>query len=277
MQRRLIPATVAALALAAAPAAGAKEISNAEVCGTAGACQTVDGEASRMALMTASGRSIAPPPRAPYYDVRAEYSHGDQHQWVSYVAVPRHRAVRYEDGAWYEMTAEQAALIRESTAGAEPYPAAGLIDAAPAPDPSPRGRQRRRQPAVARGRAAGARARRGRRVPDPPAQRRCAYSDARVATPRSGRTVIVTRWRPRRSFSEARRRRTVSRGALRAGAEAAHDLAAAPHDHAHPRADGHAVGDPERAVARPAEHRPLELELGERRAARAAVEAARRA
>ena len=50
---------------------------------------------------------------------------------------PRHRAVRYEDGAWYQMTAQQAALIRKSTAGAEPYPAAGLIDAAPAPDPKP--------------------------------------------------------------------------------------------------------------------------------------------
>ncbi len=33
------------------------------------------------------------------------------------------------------MTAEQAALIRKSTAGAEPYPAAGLIDAAPASEP----------------------------------------------------------------------------------------------------------------------------------------------
>lgn len=137
MQRRLIPAAVAAVALAAAPAAGAKEISNAEVCGTAGACQTVDDEASRMALMTASGRSIAPPPEAPYYDVRAEYSHGDQRQWVSYVAVPSRRAVRYEDGAWYVMTAEQGALIRKATAGAEPYPAAGLIGAAPAADPPP--------------------------------------------------------------------------------------------------------------------------------------------
>jgi hypothetical protein len=137
MHRRLIPAAVAALALAAAPATGAKEISRAEVCGTAGACQTVDDEGSRMQLMTASGRSIPPPPEAPYYDVRAEYRHGDQSQWVSYVAVPRHDAVRYQDGAWYEMTAEQAALIGKATAGAEPYPAAGLVGAAPPADPKP--------------------------------------------------------------------------------------------------------------------------------------------
>ena len=177
MHRRLIPAAVAALALAAAPAAGAKEISNAEVCGTDGCVPAVDGEASRMALMTASGRSIAAPPRAPYYDVqRRVQPRRPAPRRSSFVAVPRHRAVRYEDGAWYEMTAEQAALISKLAGGEQPFPAAGLIGAAPRPEARARRGERRRQPAVAGGRAA-----RALRWPRP------LTAAARTATPASRR------------------------------------------------------------------------------------------
>jgi len=136
MQRRLIPAAVAALALAAAPAAGAKEISNAEVCGT-DACASVTGKADRLALMTGSGKSIAAPPEAPYYEASAVYSHGGQSKTVGFVAVPRHRAVSYEGGPWYEITAAQSALISKLAGDKQPFPAAGLIGAAPAPDPKP--------------------------------------------------------------------------------------------------------------------------------------------
>jgi len=136
MQRRLIPAAVAALALAAAPAAGAKEISNAEVCGANG-CAGVSGEADRLALMTGSGKSIAAPPEAPYYEASAVYSHGGQSKTVGFVAVPRHRAVSYEGGPWYEITPAQSALISKLAGDRQPFPAAGLTGAAPAPDPKP--------------------------------------------------------------------------------------------------------------------------------------------
>ena len=134
MTRMLVFAAAAALTLAAAPAAAAKEITNAEVCGSGGACQSVDDEAGRLALAE-SGPPMSPPPRAPYYEISARFEHGDESATVGFVAVPRHRAVRYSDGNWYEMTAAQAAVIRETTGDAKPLRAAGLIGAAPAPDP----------------------------------------------------------------------------------------------------------------------------------------------
>jgi len=136
MKRMLVFAAAAALTLAAAPAAAAKEITKAEVCGSGGACQTVDDEAGRLALAE-SGAPMAPPPSAPYYQISARFEHGDESATVLFVAVPGRRAVRYSDGNWYAMTAAQSAVIREATSDAKPLPAAGLIGAAPAPDPKP--------------------------------------------------------------------------------------------------------------------------------------------
>jgi hypothetical protein len=136
MKRMLVFAAAAALTLAAAPAAAAKEITKAEVCGTGGACQSVDDEAGRLALAE-SGAPMAPPPRAPYYEINVRFEHGDESATVGFAAVPRHRAVRYSDGNWYEMTAAQSAVIRKTTGDVKPFPAAGLIGAAPAPDPKP--------------------------------------------------------------------------------------------------------------------------------------------
>jgi hypothetical protein len=139
MRRTLVLAAIAALALAAAPAAGAKEIRSAEVCGT-DSCATVDDEAGRFALMGA-GPPMSPPPRAAYFEVNARFAGEGHSETITFVAVPEHRAVRYADGAWYQMTAEQQALIGELTAGAKAFPAAGLIGAAkppakPAPAPA---------------------------------------------------------------------------------------------------------------------------------------------
>ena len=135
MRRMLVLAAAAALALAAAPAAVAKEITSAEVCGSGG-CTAVTGEADRMALMS-GGAPVASPQAAPYYGVRARMDHGDESATIRYVTVPSRNAVRYDDGAWYEMTLEQAALIKKVAAGQKPFPAAGLIGAAPPPDPKP--------------------------------------------------------------------------------------------------------------------------------------------
>ena len=135
MRRMLVLAAAAALTLAAAPAAGAKEITNAKVCGPDG-CAAVEDETGRFALMTA-GSPTDPPTRAPYYEVSATFAADDQRETVGFVAVPERRAIRYDDGNWYAMTAEQTALIDKLTADAKAFPAAGLVGAAEPPAPQP--------------------------------------------------------------------------------------------------------------------------------------------
>ena len=140
MQRTLIPAAVAALALAlavaVAPAALAKEITKAEVCGTGG-CASVDDEAGRAVLLN-GGPPRTPPTAGPYYNVRMEMAHeGEDVGAFTLVAVPDKRAYRADDGAWYEMPSEMTALVTKVTAGYKAFPAAGLIGAAPAPEPRP--------------------------------------------------------------------------------------------------------------------------------------------
>jgi hypothetical protein len=136
MRRMLILAAAAALWLLAAPAAVAKEITKAEVCGSGGNCAVVDDEQGRMALMS-GGNPTDPPRAAPYYEVRAEMSHGDEHATITFVTVPSRRAVRYDDGMWYAMTAEQVALIQKLTTDMKALPAAGLVGAAEPPEPQP--------------------------------------------------------------------------------------------------------------------------------------------
>ena len=64
MQRTLVLAAVAALALAVTPAASAKEITKAEVCGADG-CRTAD-RGDREVLVN-RGPSRTPPTAAPFY------------------------------------------------------------------------------------------------------------------------------------------------------------------------------------------------------------------
>jgi hypothetical protein len=130
MQRTLLPAAVVALTLAATPAAVAKEITKAEVCG-AGGCTSVDDADGRFALME-GGRPRNPPPAAPYYEVNMEMDQGGE---FSYTAVPDRRAYRADDGAWYEMGPAMVVLVAKVTAREQAFPAAGLIGAAPAPEP----------------------------------------------------------------------------------------------------------------------------------------------
>ena len=139
MPRMLALTAVIVLALAFAPAAVAKEIAEAKVCGADG-CEAVADESSRFALMDA-GSPTEPPTRAPYYEVSAEFAAEGHRETVGFVAVPEHKVIRYDDGNWYTMTTQQTALIKELTAGAKPFPAAGLVGAAepPATQPAPSG------------------------------------------------------------------------------------------------------------------------------------------
>ena len=135
MQRSFVPAAVAALALAAAPAAGAKEITKAEVCGADG-CSTA--AAADREVLGNGGPSRTPPTAAPFYMVRIEVDHGGGQpvRWEM-TAVPERRALRAEDGTWLEMPPEVAAVIAKLTAGRRGFPASGLMGAAPPPEPRP--------------------------------------------------------------------------------------------------------------------------------------------
>ena len=135
MQRTLVLAAVAVLALAAAPAASAKEIAKAEVCGADG-CSTASGDDRQ--VLGQGGASRTPPAAAPFYMVRIEVDTGAGHteRWEM-TAVPERRALRAEDGTWLEMPPEVAAVIAKLTAGRRGFPASGLMGAAPRPAPAP--------------------------------------------------------------------------------------------------------------------------------------------
>jgi hypothetical protein len=134
MRRRTL-VLAATLALAAAPAAGAKEIQKAEVCGP-NACTSVDDEASRVVLLE-GGPPSKPPAAAPYYDVRFQVDHGDSRETFGFVAVPSKRAYRTDDGEWWTLTDEMLALIQKATGDTQAFPAAGLAGAAPPAEPKP--------------------------------------------------------------------------------------------------------------------------------------------
>jgi hypothetical protein len=135
MQRTLILAAVAALALAAAPAASAKEITKAEVCGADGCAAAAGGDRQTLGN---GGPTRTPPAAAPFYTLRITVDHGDgaTTSWEM-TAVPARRALRAEDGTWLDMPPDVAAVITKLAAGHRPFPASALTGAAPAPKPRP--------------------------------------------------------------------------------------------------------------------------------------------
>jgi hypothetical protein len=134
MRRTLITAAIAALALAAAPAATAKEIKKAQVCGP-DACAAVDDEQGR-AILVNGGPPRQPPTAAPYYEVRITMAEGDEEFPLSNAAVPARHALRGDDGTWMDMPPEMVALINKVAGDQRPFPAADLVGAAP-PSESP--------------------------------------------------------------------------------------------------------------------------------------------
>jgi hypothetical protein len=138
MKRTLVvAAAVAALALAVCPAAVAKEIKAAQVCGADG-CTAVDDGTDREALVN-GGPPRTPPTAAPFYKLRIEIDTGGGHTERFHVAaVPDRLAARGEDGTWMGMPAEQAAVLARLTRSHRAFPAADLVGAAPAPAPAPK-------------------------------------------------------------------------------------------------------------------------------------------
>jgi hypothetical protein len=123
----------AVVAFAIAPAAAAKEVEQAQVCGPDG-CAAVDDSRSREILLD-GGPPRTPPAAAPYYDVRLTMVGGDEEFTTSFAAVPARHAMRADDGTWMEMPAEMSALVTNVAAGREPYPADELAGWA-APEPA---------------------------------------------------------------------------------------------------------------------------------------------
>jgi hypothetical protein len=124
-----------ALLLAVAPAAVAKEITKAEVCGPDGCTGVAD--RAVMPILGEGGPPRTPPTAAPYYDVRITMAEGDQNATWSFAAVPARHAMRADDGTWMEMPPDMVALVRKTAGGRKPYPASEMVGWAAAPDPKP--------------------------------------------------------------------------------------------------------------------------------------------
>jgi hypothetical protein len=128
-------ALVLALVLALAPAAAAKEITKAEVCGPDG-CSTVSDHGA-LAVIGNGGPPRTPPTAAPYYDVRITVAEAEQDFTWSYAAVPSRHAQRADDGTWMEMPPDVTALVRKYAAGRRPYPSTEMVGWAAPPVPKP--------------------------------------------------------------------------------------------------------------------------------------------
>ncbi len=124
-----------ALLLAVVPAAAAKEITKAEVCGPDGCSAVAD--SAVMPILANGGPPRTPPSAAPYYDVRLTMAEGDENATWSFAAVPARHAMRADDGTWMQMPPDVAALVTKTAAGRKPYPASEMVGWAAAPDPKP--------------------------------------------------------------------------------------------------------------------------------------------
>jgi len=134
--RTFVLAAVAALALAVAPAAMAKEIKSAQVCGADG-CTTTDDSGDREVLVN-GGPPRTPPTAAPFYTLRVTIDTGGGHtDSFETAAVPERRALRASDGTWLDMPADTAAAVSKLAKGHRAFPATDLTGAAPAPAPRP--------------------------------------------------------------------------------------------------------------------------------------------
>jgi hypothetical protein len=132
MRRALVLAFV--LAAAVAPAAAAKEITKAEVCGPDGCTAVAD--RAVLPVLGNGGQPRTPPAAAPYYEVRLTVAEGDQDFTWSVAAVPARHAQRADDGTWMDLPPDATALVRKYAAGRRPYPSGELVGWAPDPKPA---------------------------------------------------------------------------------------------------------------------------------------------
>jgi len=127
-----ILAALAATALVLAPAARAKEIEQAEVCGADGCIEVAD-EGDRATIVD-GGPPRTPPAEAPFYAVRLVIDTGGGHvERLDTFAVPSRHALRGADGTWMVMPKTLATVVERYARRLRPLPASELVGAAPAP------------------------------------------------------------------------------------------------------------------------------------------------
>ena len=127
MQRTLVLAAVAALALAVAPAAAAKEITKAEVCGADG-CRRGGQRGTARSSSTAARAHAADRRAVLHRAVRGRHRRQGA-RTLEMTAVPERHALRAEDGTWMEMPPDAAALSsRSSPRAARRFPGATRPD-----------------------------------------------------------------------------------------------------------------------------------------------------
>lgn len=128
---RIVALLVAIAALAAAPAAYAKEITKARVCGVDG-CVTTRDPAILQGLMNGGPPTVPPNPAGGVISVRATVSAPDgtpAGQFTSWW-VPSVRMLVAEDGTWMRLPARPMAVIERLAGRFEPFPGStiGLPD-----------------------------------------------------------------------------------------------------------------------------------------------------
>src|SRR3954453_21266488 len=110
--------------LVAVPAAAAKQVSRAEICGSGGFATF----AGRGLQPLAEGGDIVGPPAhgAPYFLVRVEIRAGDEHHRFASHWVPSLNLIRGGQGTWMKMPAAGKALLLKLSAQRTPLAASTL-------------------------------------------------------------------------------------------------------------------------------------------------------
>ena len=127
-----------AVALVAAPAAQAKEITKARVCGV-DECATTRDPAVLQALMNGGPPTVPPNPAGGVISLRDTIAEPDGTPVGQFTSwwVPSVRMLVAEDGSWMQLSSHSKAAIERVTARFEPFPGStiGLPDE-PAPAPA---------------------------------------------------------------------------------------------------------------------------------------------
>jgi MYXO-CTERM domain-containing protein len=120
--RRLVIAAVAAATLACVPAAAAKEVTSATVCGVDG-CTTTQNRAFLQALMNGGGPADPPAHPSGAFRVRARIAEpgggiiGRFTNWW----VPRTQLLLAEDGSWTTLSPRAAEAVASAAHGHKPF------------------------------------------------------------------------------------------------------------------------------------------------------------
>jgi hypothetical protein len=142
MSGRTLVSALVLVVLAAPPAAAAKGVQDARVCGADG-CVTAPLNADTYVLFEGGTPVAAPARRAPFFELRYRRMTGESHdidalESVRMIYVPSAGLLRADDGQWLQADRRAAAAMRRALTGTEPFPAAKLgLPGVPQERPAP--------------------------------------------------------------------------------------------------------------------------------------------